>query len=110
MPDTLTYSSPSQPFVGKVAQGNGSVNCLSSKDQGYRIWAVSLHVNMSMLAWLLTALARLKADDYKRMRHMYIRLPRAGRGAGGTPAERQLAEVHVCQGCYLCPQHTALVT
>lgn len=80
---------------------------LLDKHQFLRMGKISLHVNMSMLAWLLTALARLKADDYRRMRHMYIRLPRDGRGAGGIPAERELAEVHVCQGCRLCPQHIA---
>ena len=32
MPEIPTYSSPSQPFIGKVAQGNGSVNRLSPPD------------------------------------------------------------------------------
>ena len=31
------------------------------------------------------------------MRHMYIRLPRAGRATGRIPAGLELAEVHVCQ-------------
>ena len=57
-----------------------------------------------MLAWLLTALARLKVDDYRRMRHMYIRLPRAGREPGRNPADLELAKVHHCTGCRLCPQ------
>ena len=35
------------------------------------------------LSWLLTALARLKADDYRQMRHMYIRRPR-GWADGGS--------------------------
>ena len=39
------------------------------------IGKVSLHVAMSMLSYLATALAHLKADDYARMRHMRIRLP-----------------------------------
>ena len=38
---------------------------------------VSLHVAMSMLAYLATALAHLQADDYAHMRHMRIRLPEA---------------------------------
>ncbi len=63
---------------------------------------------MSMLAWLLTALAHLKADNYRRMRHMYIRLPRAGRETGREPAKLELAEVHDCQSCRLCPQHFAV--
>ena len=76
---------------------------------------ISMHANMSMLAWLLTALARLKADDYRRKRYMYIRkrymyirLPRPGRETGRSPTEPELAEIHDCQGCRLCPQHTAL--
>ena len=37
---------------------------------------VSLHAAMSMLSYLATALAHLKADDYAHMRHMRIRLPK----------------------------------
>lgn len=62
---------------------------------------IVLHVNVSMLAWLLTALARLKADDYRRMRHMYIRLPRAGPMADPT-------ETQECAECCLCPKHGGL--
>ena len=40
---------------------------------------VSLHVAMSTLAYLATALAHLKADDYANMRHMRIELPPASR-------------------------------
>ena len=40
---------------------------------------VSLHVAMSTLAYLATALAHLKADDYAHMRHMRIQLPHAKR-------------------------------
>lgn len=43
------------------------------------IYKVSLHVAMSMLSYLATALAHLKADDYVHMRHMRIRLPQAGK-------------------------------
>ena len=53
------------------------------------------------LSWLLTALARLKADDYRQMRHMYIRLPRAGPAAAP-------AEVQECPECCLYPQHGRL--
>ena len=42
------------------------------------------------------------------MRHMYIRLPRAGKEIGRNPAELELAEVHDCWGCRLCPQHAAV--
>ena len=80
---------------------------LLDKHQLLEMGKIGLHANVSMLAWLLTALARLMADDYRRMRHMYIRLPRAGRETGGNPAELELAKVHDCQGCRLCPEHTA---
>ena len=36
---------------------------------------VSLHVALSMLAYLATALAHLQADDYAHMRHMRVKLP-----------------------------------
>ena len=36
---------------------------------------VKLHVAMSMLSYLATALAHLKANDYAHMRHMRIKLP-----------------------------------
>ncbi len=54
---------------------------------------VTLHVAMSMLAYLATALAHLKADDYAHMRHMRIRLPTArgvsqNRRQSSTPACR----------------------
>ena len=41
------------------------------------IYKVSLHVAMSMVSYLATALAHLKADDYAHMRHMPIKLPKA---------------------------------
>ena len=40
---------------------------------------VSLHAAISTLAYLATALAHLKADDYAHMRHMRINLPAAER-------------------------------
>ena len=40
---------------------------------------VELHVMMSMLSYLATALAHLKANDYTHMRHMRIKLPAAKR-------------------------------
>ena len=43
------------------------------------IQKMSLHVAMSTLAYLATALAHLKADDYAHMRHMRIQLPDAKR-------------------------------
>ena len=58
----------------------GKRSRLLDKHQLLRMGKITLHVNMSMPAWLLTALARLKTDDYRRMRHMYIRLPWERRG------------------------------
>ena len=49
---------------------------------------VSLHVLLSILSYLATALARLKADDYAHMRHMRIRLPDAKRRKAKREAER----------------------
>ena len=80
---------------------------LLDKHQLLKMGKIRLHANVSMLSWLLTALARLKTDDYRRMKHMYIGVPRAGRETGRDAVELELAEVHVCQGCRLCPQHTA---
>ena len=40
---------------------------------------IALHVAMSILSYLATALAHLKADDYAHMRHMRIRLSRRRR-------------------------------
>ena len=37
---------------------------------------VSLHVLLSTITYLATALARLQANDYARMQHMRIKLPK----------------------------------
>ena len=52
---------------------------------------VSLHVAMSMLSYLATALAHLKADDYVHMRHMRIRLPPSKRDQANREVEQQVA-------------------
>ena len=41
------------------------------------IFQMSLHVLLSMLSYLATALAHLQADDYAHMRRMRIKLPKA---------------------------------
>ena len=41
------------------------------------IGKMSLHVAMSMLSYLATALAHLKTNNYAHMRHMRIRMPQA---------------------------------
>ena len=52
----------------------------------------SLHVAMSTLAYLSTARARLKADDYAQMRHMRINLPSA------KMSRKQVTEQQVAPG------------
>ena len=49
---------------------------LMDKHRYFNIRKMSMHATMSMLSYLATALAHLKADDYAHMRHMRIRLPR----------------------------------
>ena len=53
---------------------------------------VKLHVAMSTLAYLATALAHLKANDYAHMRHMRIKLP----PAKGTGRKGRLSPVPAC--------------
>ena len=55
------------------------------------IHKVSLHVAMSMLSYLVTALAYLKADDYAHMRHMRIKLPKAQRKKAQQPQEEPIS-------------------
>ncbi len=61
---------------------------------------MSLHVAMSMLAYLATALAHLQADDYAHMRHMRIKLPEAK----GESPNRQRSPTPACHdpGCSCC--------
>ena len=51
-------------------------------------------------------LGRLKADDYRRMRHIYIRLLRSVSGTRPRVVRVSLAEGHEC-GChsYTCEKH-----
>ena len=53
---------------------------------------VSLHVAMSLLSYLTTALAHLKADDFAHMRHMRIRLSRRRRTRARDPSPAQPAQ------------------
>ena len=52
---------------------------------------MSLHVAMSMLAYLATALAHLKANDYVHMWHMRINMPSAKMDRTKRVAERQVS-------------------
>ena len=74
---------------------------LLDKHQLLKMGKIKLHANLSTLVWLLTALARLKTDDYEHMRHMHIKLPRPS-PIGEPGAEQECAE------CCLCPQHDRL--
>ena len=56
----------------------------------FNIYKVSLHVAMSMLSYLATALAHLEADDYAHMRHMRIWLPPAERNKANQTAEQNV--------------------
>ena len=66
------------------------------------IGKVSLHVAMSMLSYLATALAHLKANDYAKMRHMRIWLP----SAKGASRNRRQSPTPACRdpGCGCCPR------
>ena len=56
---------------------SGKHSRLMDAHRYFNIYKVSLHVAMSMLSYLATALAHLNADDYAHMRHMRIKLPKA---------------------------------
>ena len=56
---------------------SGKHSRLLDKHRYLNIYKVSLHVVMSMLSYLATAMAHLEADDYAHMRHMRIKLPKA---------------------------------
>ena len=54
------------------------------------IFKVSLHMAMSTLVYLATALAHLQADDYAHMRFMRVRLPVARKNRKQLAAERNI--------------------
>ena len=82
--------------------GSAKHSRLLDQHQYLSMAKVSTHAKMSALTYLLTALAHLKADDYKNMRHMTIRLPRAPRQAVA------LTELKECGNCCICPEHNRL--
>ena len=71
---------------------------LMDQHRYFNIFQMSLHVAMSMLTYLATALAHLQADDYANMRHMRIKLPKARR------SEPQQSPEPACRdpGCTYC--------
>ena len=60
---------------------------LLDRHQFLEMAKVSLNAKVSRLAYLATALARLKANDYAGMRLMTVRLPRSRRERGKLPPE-----------------------
>ncbi len=71
---------------------------LMDQHRYFGISQMSLHVLMSMLTYLATALAHLQADDYAHIRHMRINLPKALRREQEQPPERACRN----PGCTCC--------
>ena len=80
---------------------SGKHSRLMDKHRYLNIDKVSLHVAISMLSYLTTALAHLKADDYAHMRHMRIKLPKARH-----ENTRQMSPAPACRDpdCACCGQ------
>ncbi len=77
---------------------SGKHSRLMDQHRYFNIFQMSLHVLMSMLTYLATALAHLKADDYAHMRYMRIKLPKARRREPEQPPERACRD----PGCTCC--------
>ena len=77
---------------------SGKHSRLMNQHRYFNIFQMSLHVAMSMLTYLATALAHLQADDYAHMRHMRIKLPRVRRVRTRKPPERACRD----PGCTCC--------
>ena len=71
---------------------------LMNQHREFNIIHMSLHVLMSTLAYLATALAHLQADDYAHMRHMRIKLPKVQRGRAAPKPEQSCRD----PGCDCC--------
>ena len=78
----------------------GSVKHSRLMDQhcNFNMIQMSLHVLMSLLTYLATALAHLQADDYAHMRHMRIKIPQVRRGSVTQRPERSCRD----PGCSCC--------
>ena len=72
---------------------SGKHSRLLDTHRNLNMFKVSLHVMMSMLAYLATALAHLQADDYTHMRHMRIKLP----VTNGTNSIGRLSPTPACR-------------
>ena len=71
---------------------------LLDRHQFMGIAKVGLHVKISRLAYLATALARLRADDYAGMRHMTVHLPRLRPEKAEAPPEMACQDAN-CTCC-----------
>ena len=71
---------------------------LMDQHRNFNIVQMSLHVLMSMLTYLATALAHLLADDYAHMRHMRVKLPKVQRGRAAPRPEQSCRD----PGCECC--------
>ena len=80
--------------------GSGKHSRLMNQHRYFNIFQVPLHVLLSMLSYLATALAHLQADDYAHMRHMRIKLPRARLGRARKPLGTACRD----PGCTCCGQ------
>ena len=72
---------------------------LTNQHRNFNIIQMSLHVLMSTLAYLATALAHLQADDYAHMRHMRIKLPKEKKPP--TAAAPEIAPSIAPPCCYM---------
>lgn len=83
-----------------IERFNGGVKHSRLLDQhcNFNIIQMSLHVMMSMLTYLATALAYLQADDYAHMRHMRIKIPQVRPGSVRQRPERSCRD----PGCSCC--------
>ena len=77
---------------------SGKHSRLMDQHRYFNIFQMSLHVALSMLTYLATALAHLQADDYAHMRHMRIKLPKAQRREPEQLPERACRD----PGCTCC--------
>ena len=75
---------------------------LLDRHQHLGLERVGRHALMATLTYMMTVWGRLMAGDYEHMRHMHIRLPRAG------PLSGRIGQADGCQDCRFCPEHLEL--
>ena len=77
--------------VPRQTPESGKHSRLLDTHRYFNIYKLTMHVAMSILSYLATALAHLKAGDYAHMRHMRIRLPPAKNAKVKRQSEQQVA-------------------